>query len=72
MNGFQCWFCGQDIERDDAHAVVITVENLWRWESGSATDDDPLQSVYGHSVCVRDRLTGATMDLDPSLFGEDD
>jgi hypothetical protein len=72
MNGYQCWFCGPGIERDDAHAVMITVENVWRWEAGSMSEDDPLQSVYAHSTCARDRLNGATMSLDPSLFGEDD
>ena len=72
MNEYQCWFCAQGIERDDAHAVMITVENLWRWESASRREDDPIQSVYAHSACVRDQLKGATMELDPSLFGEDD
>ncbi len=72
MNGYQCWFCGQGIELDDTHAVMITVENLWRWEAGSTSEDDPLQSVYAHSTCARDRMDGANMALDSSLFGEDD
>lgn len=72
MNGYQCWFCGLGVEQDDAHAVMITVENLWRWEADSPSEDDPMQSVYAHSSCASDRLKGATMDLDPSLFGEED
>lgn len=72
MNGYQCWFCGQGIDRADASAVVMTVESLWRWDAGSPREDDPVQSVYAHSSCAKDRLKGATMDLEPSIFGEDD
>lgn len=72
MNEYQCWFCGQGIERNDTGAVMIALEGLWRWEAGLRSGDDPLQSVYGHSVCVKSRLKGATMDIEPSIFGEGD
>ena len=72
MNGYQCWFCGQSIERSDAQAVMILIENLWLWEAGSTNEDDPLQAVCAHSYCARGRMHGATMDLDESLFGKDD
>jgi hypothetical protein len=72
MSGYQCWFCGQGVERADSGAVVITVESLWRWDAGSRGDDDPLQSVYAHSRCAKDRLQGATMALEPHIFGGDD
>ncbi|MEA3046486.1 MAG: hypothetical protein QOJ53_818, partial [Sphingomonadales bacterium] len=41
-NEFQCWFCGQAIERVDTGAVMITVESLWRWVARSASTDDPM------------------------------
>jgi len=69
---FQCWFCGQGIERSDVGAVIITIESLWRWESESQSDDDPVQSVYAHSHCAKAKLEGATMDIEPSIFGEED
>ncbi len=69
---FQCWFCGQGIERTDVGAVIITIENLWRWEAESQSDDDPVQSVYAHSKCAKTKLEGATMDFEPSIFGEED
>ena len=69
---FQCWFCGQGIERSDAGAVIITIESLWRWEGESQSDDDPVQSVYAHSHCAKPKLEGATMDFEPSIFGEED
>jgi hypothetical protein len=69
---FQCWFCEQGIEQKDAGAVMITVESLWRWAEESQSDDDPVQSVYAHSHCAKAGLKGATMDIEPSIFGEDD
>jgi hypothetical protein len=71
MNEYQCWFCDQGIERTDAGAVMVTIENLWRWDVGSPNEDDPLQSIYAHSSCAKRQLTGATMELEPSLFGDD-
>ncbi|MEA3028735.1 MAG: hypothetical protein QOG13_60 [Sphingomonadales bacterium] len=71
-NEFQCWFCGQAIERVDTGAVMITVESLWRWVARSASTDDPMQAVYAHSACARDKLQGATMALESWIFGEDD
>lgn len=73
MLGFSCWFCGQSIDREDASAVVLTVENLWKWDTGEPLEEeDPQQSVYSHTACAKDRLKGATMGLDPSTFLEDD
>lgn len=72
MSGYQCWFCGKPVERADGCAVLITIEGLWKWDAGSATDEDPSQSFYAHSHCAKDRLQGATMVLEPHIFGEDD
>jgi len=72
MLEFQCWFCGEGIDRADAGALIITVGNLWRWEAESAGDDDPTQCVYAHSSCAKERLEGATMDIDPGLFDKSD
>jgi hypothetical protein len=69
---YQCWFCGQGIERSDAGAIAITVEGLWRYDAGSRSEDDPVQNVFAHATCAKARLSGATMALEPSIFGEDD
>ncbi len=71
MTEYQCWFCGQGIERADAGAVMINVESLWRWQDGTRTDDDPRQSIYAHSNCAKDQLKGATMNLEPHIFGDE-
>ena len=71
MNEYQCWFCGESIGREaDAHAVMIVVKSLWRWDARSKSDDDPWQSIYAHSGCAKDRLKGATMEIEPHDFGE--
>lgn len=72
MLTFQCWFCEQGIERSDLHAVVVSVENLWRWADGVATENDPLQQVYAHSECAKAKIAGPTMSLEPSILGEED
>lgn len=71
MADFECWFCGEGIARTDPNAILITVENLWKWQEGTAGEDDPLQAVYAHSACAKDRLQGATMALEPEIFGEE-
>jgi hypothetical protein len=72
MNGFQCWFCGEGIDRTDANAAMVTIEGLWPWAEGTRRDDDPSQSIYVHSHCAKTRMAGATMDLETSIFGEED
>ncbi|MGZ3274230.1 MAG: hypothetical protein ACXU8Z_10740 [Caulobacteraceae bacterium] len=72
MNEYKCWYCDNDITRTDTGAVAIIVESLWRWDSGERRDDDPWQQVYAHSICAKERMRGATMSLEPSIFGEDD
>jgi hypothetical protein len=70
MNSYQCWFCGESIERSDTGSVIISVESLWRWDAGSEGHDDPQQSVYAHAKCAKERMKGATANLEPSVFGE--
>jgi hypothetical protein len=41
MSDFQCWFCGEGIERTDAGAVMINIESLWRWAEELRSNDDP-------------------------------
>jgi hypothetical protein len=72
MTEYQCWFCGEGIERSDTGAILVTVENLWRNDAGSVSEDDPLQNVYAHSSCAKVRMQGYTMTLEPSIFGEDE
>ena len=72
MSEYKCWYCDKDIDRTDIGAVAISVESLWRWDAGSRDDDDPWQRVYAHASCAKERMRGATMSLEPSVFGEDD
>ncbi|WP_395445745.1 hypothetical protein [Caulobacter sp. UC70_42] len=72
MNEYTCWFCGKGIERTDHGAVAIGVESLWRWDADQRGDDDPWQQIYAHAECAKIRMVGATMTLEPSIFGEDD
>lgn len=72
MLDFQCWFCGSAIDRSDAGATKITVENLWRWATGNAGRDAPRQSLYAHTECAREKLRGATMDIEPELLSDGD
>lgn len=72
MKDFQCWFCGDGIDRSDAGAVMMNIENLWGWAEGTRGADAPLQSIYANSQCTKGRMTGATMTLEPSIFGDED
>ncbi len=69
---FQCWFCDEGIERSDTSAVIVSVSGLWNWEAQRKRNDDPVQSIYAHSACAKERLKGTTMDLDPSVFVEEE
>jgi len=71
MTGYQCWFCDQGIERADANAVIINVESLWRWVDAALMNDNPSQSIYAHSLCAKDRLTGGRLRRRPQNFGND-
>ena len=70
MNKYQCWFCGDGLERTDLSAVMITVENLWNWDAGLKAKNRPCESVYAHSECAKDKIKGATMNLEPEAFDE--
>ncbi|PTD18312.1 hypothetical protein CV103_15505 [Sphingomonas fennica] len=72
MLEFQCWFCGEGIERSDGDALMIGIESLWRWAEGTRRKDAPYQNIYVHSRCAMDRMAGATMDLETSVFGEEE
>jgi hypothetical protein len=72
MLDFQCWICGEAINRDDENAVLLSIGGLWRWAEGRRGADDPCQDIYLHSHCAKDRLAGATMEFEPSAFGEED
>lgn len=72
LEGYQCWFCDQGIEKSDDGAVMITAEGLWQWESGVEGDDPRVQSVFAHSGCAKKAMKGASMQLSPHIFGDDD
>jgi hypothetical protein len=69
-DGRQCWFCGQGIDEADEDAV--SVQDLWRWKSDFVRDDDPLQAIYAHWACTKERMRGAAINFDPSSFLEGD
>ncbi len=71
MLDFQCWFCGGGIDREDKGALLVGIESLWLWAEGKRGKDDPFQNIYIHSRCAKDRMAGATLDLEPSVFGEE-
>ena len=71
MLDFACWFCGEGIDRDDNSALLVSVENLWRWAEGKRGKSDPFQNLYAHSRCAELRMTGATMSLEPNALRED-
>lgn len=71
MSDYQCWFCGDSISRADGGAVIVNIESLWRWDAGSLGDDGPSQDIYAHSICAKEQMKGATMSLEPSVFGEE-
>ncbi len=50
---------------------MISVESFWRWSDHERTADDPFQVIYAHSKCAKDRMAGATMALEPDIFGEE-
>jgi len=62
-----CWFCGAGIEETDTYAVMISIESLWL-ENGSKGHDHPLQRIWAHSEGTAERMRGATINLDISIF----
>ncbi|MXO90440.1 hypothetical protein [Pontixanthobacter aquaemixtae] len=72
MTDYQCWFCGEGINQSDCGAVIITIENLWRWNKASSETDAPAQAVFAHRECAKRKLRGQGMEFDPGVFNEDD
>jgi len=72
MIEFQCWFCGEGIDRDDVGAVIISVANLWRWSDNMRDEDDPSQDIYCHAECAKRHMVGFNMGLEPHIFGGND
>ena len=71
MSEYQCWFCGEGIERTDTGAVMISVESFWLWADDKRAPDDPYQVIYAHAQCAKSRMAGSRMVLEPSIFGEE-
>jgi hypothetical protein len=62
--GYQCWFCGEGIDRADGLALSIGLWELW----GGAAEAEPAQMIYAHFKCAETRMKGASMDLDREIF----
>ena len=68
MADFKCWFCAKRIEREDAAAVMITIESFWRWHDDVQDGRHPAQMLYAHAECARICLIGAGGTIDPTMF----
>ena len=61
--GYECWFCGEAIDRKNAEALRLVVAPLWARE-----DDCPSQELYAHFSCAQSRMAGARMSLEAETF----
>jgi len=71
MVEFQCWFCGEGIDRGDVGAVIVSVANLWRWSENKRGADEPSQDFYCHTECAKRRMAGNNMTLEAHIFGDE-
>lgn len=67
-DGYECWFCGQGIDRADGPALSIGLWELW---NGGA-EAEPAQTIYAHFHCAETRMKGASMDLERDAFLPDE
>ena len=61
--GYECWFCGEAIDWNNAEALRLVVAPLWARE-----DDCPSQELYAHFSCAQSRMAGARMSLEAETF----
>ena len=61
--GYECWFCGEAIDRKNADALRIVVAPLW-----TGDDDCTSQELYAHFSCAQSRMAGARMSLEAETF----
>ena len=66
--GYECWFCGQGIDRVDGPALSIALWELWN----GGTEAEPTQTIYAHFHCAESRMKGASMDIEREVFLSDE
>jgi hypothetical protein len=67
-DGYECWFCGQGIDRADRPALSIGLRELWN----DGAEAEPAQTIYAHFLCAETRMKGASMDLERDVFLSDE
>ena len=67
-DSYECWFCGQGIDRADGTALSIGLRELW---NGGAAGQ-PAQTIYAHFHCAETRMKGASMELERDAFLPDE
>ncbi len=61
--GYECWLCGEAIDRRNIDALRVTIELLWTEDA-----DNPSQEIYAHFSCAQSRMMGAKMSLEADTF----
>lgn len=62
--GYECWFCGEGIERNDRQALAIGLSDLW----SDQCDEPPTQIIYAHFDCAQKRMEGPSMALEQDVL----
>lgn len=66
--GYECWFCGNGIDRADGPALSIGMWELWNGDA----EAEPAQTIYAHLGCAETRMKGASMNIERDAFLPDD
>jgi hypothetical protein len=61
---YECWFCGEGIERNGCQALAIGLSDLW----SDQCDEPPTQIVYAHFDCAQKRMEGPSMALEQDVL----
>lgn len=64
--GYECWFCGNGLDRKSNDALRIVIGNLWESDT-----DSPAQEIYSHFACAAEHMAGAKMALEREIFLSD-
>ena len=62
--GYECWFCGEGIERNGRQALAIGLSDLW----SDQFDEPPTQIIYAHFDCAQKRMEGSSMPLEQDVL----
>ena len=65
--GYQCWFCGKGLDRDNSDALRIVIGNLW-----AKNTDSSAQEIYSHFICAEKHMAGTKMTLERDIFLPDE